>query len=129
WELAIIAGKTMPNGSDDARIDSILREDRVFPPPADFAERIGGAHVGSLDEYRRTYRRSLNDPEGFWGDVARELHWFRPWERVVDGGFPDARWFDGGTTNLCWNSVDRHVEAGHGDDIGLVWEGEPSLDG
>ena len=108
-------------------IDSILRESRVFEPPADFARSIGGAYIKSLDEYRARYRRSLNDPEGFWGEAASELHWFAKWSAggVVEWNPPDARWFVGGKTNLCYNCIDRQVKAGLGEQVAIIWEGEP----
>ncbi len=98
---------------------------KLFDPPA--ASDVGTPRwlISSLDEYESMYKRSIEDPSGFWGDAANELHWFTPFESVVEFEAPDARWFVGGTTNLCYNCVDRHVESGHGDQVGIVWEGEP----
>lgn len=106
-------------------IESVLTETRVFPPHP--ASRLGLArwHVASLDEYRRLHRRSIDDPEGFWGEQARTLHWFRPWSKVLDWNPPDARWFVGGLINACHTCVDRQVDAGFGDQVAIVWEGEP----
>ena len=98
---------------------------RTFDPPAPAAVGAPRWLVPSLDEYRAMHRRSLEDPEGFWGDAARELHWFTPFHRVLDWSLPDARWFVGGTTNLCYNAVDRHVAAGRAAQTAIVWEGEP----
>ena len=109
----------------DSNIDSVLKEERIFAPPAEFSESIGGAYVGSIQEYRRLYDRSINDPEGFWSEIAAELDWFRPWEKVLEWEPPDARWFVGATTNICHNCVDRQVAQGHGDSIAIIWEGEP----
>ncbi len=106
-------------------IESGLHENRVFEPPADFAERIGGAHVASMDAYLAAHERSIGDPEGFWGEVAGELDWFEPWKRVLEWDLPDAKWFVGAKTNICHNCVDRQVESGHGDDTAIIWEGEP----
>ena len=58
-------------------LDSSLREHRVFPPPAEFAAQ---AHVKSLAEYEQMYARSIADPESFWAEIAKELHWFTPWK-------------------------------------------------
>ncbi|MCB9839061.1 MAG: acetate--CoA ligase [Phycisphaeraceae bacterium] len=106
-------------------IESTLHESRLFNPPAGFSDAIGGAYVGSLDEYRALHERSINDPESFWGEIAGELHWFRSWDRVLEWDCPDARWFVNGKTNLCYNCVDRQVDEGHGDEVAIIWEGEP----
>jgi acetyl-CoA synthetase len=113
----------------DGGIESVLHENRVFPPPA--PERVGTPRwlVPSMDEYRKMHARSVEDPEGFWGEAASELHWFEPWTRVLDWKTPDAKWFAGAKTNLCYNCVDRHVEEGRGDHLGIVWEGEPVENG
>lgn len=110
---------------DSNSIESVLHEDRKFDAPA--ASEVGAPRwlVSSMDEYRTMYERSVNDPEGFYAEVAAELHWFEKWNSVVEFEAPDAKWFVGGKTNLCYNCVDRHVESGHGDQTAIVWEGEP----
>jgi acetyl-CoA synthetase len=102
--------------------ESHMNEVRVFPPPAEFAAK---AWIGSMAEYERMYRRSVDDPEGFWGDAAGELEWFKPWERVLDESGPHARWFTGGKLNLSHNCVDRHAKGARRDKVALLWEGEP----
>jgi propionyl-CoA synthetase len=73
--------------------------------------------------YRETYRRSLQDPEGFWGEAAEALHWDRPWERVLDDSDkPFYRWFSGGMLNTCWNAVDRHAESGRGEQAAILYD-------
>jgi acetyl-CoA synthetase len=101
---------------------SILKETRVFPPPPEFQRQ---AQVKSLDEYRALYRRSVEDPEGFWGEQAQQLQWSRKWDRVLEWNPPHAKWFVGGALNLSENCLDRHVAAGLKDQRALVWEGEP----
>lgn len=108
--------------SSDPNLDSILRENRVFPAPAEFAAK---AHVGSMAAYEELYARSVADPEAFWGEVARELHWFKPWTKVLEWEAPWAKWFVGGKFNLCVNCVDRHALGGKGDKTAILWEGEP----
>jgi acetyl-CoA synthetase len=103
-------------------LDSILREHRVFPPPAEFAAR---AHVKSLQEYEALYRRSIEDPESFWAEIAKELHWFAPWTSVLEWNLPSAKWFVGGKINLCYNCVDRHALGAGKDKVAILWEGEP----
>src|SRR5690606_620360 len=114
-----------PSGASPSGIEAHLPDARVFPPPA--AEAVGAPrwHVSSREEYRRLHARSIEDPEGCWGEAASELHWFQPWDRVCDFTPPDARWFVNGKTNLCYNCVDRHVEQDRGNDIAIRWEGEP----
>ena len=113
----------------DAGIESVLHEHRVFPPPATFAQSMGGCHVPDMETYRRMWERSIADPEGFWGEIAREFDWFAPFTRVLEWSCPDARWFADGTTNVCHNCIDRQVRAGHGAELALVWEGEPATPG
>ncbi|HLY40913.1 MAG TPA: acetate--CoA ligase [Terracidiphilus sp.] len=103
-------------------LDSILRENRVFPPPQEFSRR---AHIKSLEEYEKLYKQSIDDPEGFWAGVAKELHWFKPWDKVLDWKIPAAKWFVGGKLNLCFNCVDRHVNGPRRDKTAILWEGEP----
>ncbi len=73
--------------------------------------------------YEQAYARSLADPEGFWGDAARSIHWEKPWERVLDDSNPPFyRWFAGGELNTCYNAIDRHIEAGRGDQAALIYD-------
>jgi acetyl-CoA synthetase len=108
--------------STDPNLDSTLREHRVFPPPTEFAAK---AHIKSLAEYEQMYRRSVEDPESFWAEAARELHWFKPWDTVLEWNEPWVKWFVGGKTNLCYNCVDRHALGSKRDKVAILWEGEP----
>jgi acetyl-CoA synthetase len=103
-------------------LTSSLRENRVFPPPAAFAEQ---AYIGSLGQYRELYHRSVEQPEEFWAEAARELQWFQAPGKVLEGETHHARWFSDGTLNMSVNCVDRHVAAGRGAHPAIVWEGEP----
>jgi acetyl-CoA synthetase len=102
--------------------ESLLRENRVFPAPAEFAAK---AHVKSEAEYESMYRHSVEDPEGFWGEAASELEWFAPWDKVLDGAFPNAKWFTNAKLNLSHNCVDRHANGPLRDKVAILWEGEP----
>ncbi len=104
------------------RIEGVLKEERVFYPSEAFRKQ---AHIGSEEEYERLYRESLQDPEGFWGRVASELHWFEPWQKVLEGDLPHPKWFVGGKTNLAYNALDRHVRTWRRNKAALIWEGEP----
>jgi acetyl-CoA synthetase len=112
----------MASSTTNVNLDSTLRENRVFPVPEEFAKR---AHVKSLAEYDELYARSVADPEAFWAGIAKELHWFEPWTKVLDWELPWAKWFVGGKLNLCYNSVDRHALGTRKDKVAILWEGEP----
>ena len=73
--------------------------------------------------YDATYARSLSDPEGFWAEAAREIHWDKPWDTVLDStDEPLYRWFTGGVLNTCYNALDVHVENGRGDQAALIYD-------
>jgi propionyl-CoA synthetase len=73
--------------------------------------------------YGETYRRSLERPEEFWAEAAEAIDWERRWDRVLDASRPPFyRWFAGGRLNTCWNAVDRHVAAGRGERVALIWD-------
>ena len=102
----------------------------VFPP-VETAYPIGDAHVDSLEAYQAQYAESIQDPEAFWATVAERLTWYQKWDTVRDYDFVNGeiKWFEGGTLNACYNCLDRHVEAGHGDATAIIWEGNsPSED-
>ena len=102
----------------------------VFPP-AETAYPITNAHVNSLEAYQTQYAESVRDPETFWATVAERLTWYQKWDTVRNYDFVngDIKWFEGGTLNACYNCLDRHVEAGHGDATAIIWEGnDPSED-
>ncbi len=105
------------------RVSSVMQEDRVFPPPAEFSAR---ARIGSLEEYRRLYEAAAADPEAFWHERARALPWMRPYAKVLDWQPPNAVWFAGGLTNASAACLDAHLAAGRGDTTAIVWVGEPA---
>jgi len=108
---------------NDDRMESVMHEKRVFSPPEKFSS---GAHINSMEAYEEQYRRSMDDPEGYWGEVAESLHWFKKWNRVLDDSeAPFYKWFTGGKLNICYNAVDRWAEGPTADKRAIVWEGEP----
>src|SRR5687768_3266573 len=107
---------------DSDAIQTVQSENRKFPPSAEFARQ---AHVQSLEQYERLWKRSIDDPEGSWGEIAKELHWFKPWSQVLEWKLPDAKWFVGATTNISYNCLDRIVEMERGAHTAILWEGEP----
>jgi propionyl-CoA synthetase len=73
--------------------------------------------------YEEDYKRSLQDPGGFWGDAAADISWYKPWSTVLnDSNPPFYKWFEGGVINTCYNCLDRHVESGRGDQDALIYD-------
>ena len=110
--------------ADNPTIESVLQEQRVFQPPASLAAR---ARINSMAAYQDLAARAESDPDGFWGEMARQhLHWFEPFDTVLDWTNPPfAKWFEGGTTNLSFNCLDRHLDGPRAEKTALIWEGEP----
>ena len=94
-------------------------------PPTETTYPIGAAHVSSLEAYQTQYAESIQDPGAFWANIAERLTWYQKWDTVRDYDFVNGeiKWFEGGTLNACYNCLDRHVEAGHGDATAIIWEG------
>ncbi len=103
---------------DPDAIENLLQESRVFPPLPDFTAQANVADSSIYDEAEQ-------DLEGFWARHAETFHWFKKWDKVLDWQLPFAQWFVGGTTNLSYNCLDRHVENGGGDKVAYHWVGEP----
>jgi acetyl-CoA synthetase len=105
----------------------MLREDRVFKPSKEFSKQ---AHIGSMAQYKKLYKRSIDDPEGFWGEQAeKELTWFKPWSKVLQWKAPNAKWFVGGQTNVSVNCLDRFLDSEKANQAAIIWEGEPAAPG
>ena len=103
-------------------IESHLIEDRVFKPSREFSKK---ARVSSMAQYRRMYKESIEKPSTFWAREARELHWQKRWQKVLDWKAPFAKWFTGARLNVCENCVDRHLTNGRKNKAAIIWEGEP----
>jgi acetyl-CoA synthetase len=108
-------------------IVSMSQESRKFPPPAEFSKK---AHIKTLDEYKRMYERSLKDPDGFWGEMASKLHWFKKWNKVQEWNFeePKLQYFIGGKLNVSYNCLDYQIAQGRKDKVAIIWQGEPEDD-
>ena len=107
----------MSNGQANSR--GKLQGDVFYPSQA-------VVDAANVQDYEASYRLSLTDPEAFWGQQAKELDWYQPWEQVLDDDNPPFyRWFAGGKTNIIANALDRHLKTHRRNKLALVWEGEP----
>src|SRR3989338_4147838 len=105
-------------------IDVLLAEKRVFPPSREFSKK---AHIKSIEEYEELYKRSVEDPEGFWSEIAeRELIWFKKWDRVLNYNFknPKVKWFINGKLNASYNCLDRFINTPIRNKAALIWESD-----
>jgi acetyl-CoA synthetase len=109
--------------SESTALRTAMQETRRFEPPPAFAAQ---AHIKSIQEYEAKYKRSIEDPEGFWAEVAADFHFFKKWDRVLQWDPPDAKWFAGATTNAAYNCLDLQIQRGRGDHTAILWEGEPT---
>jgi acetyl-CoA synthetase len=108
--------------AERTEIESILSEDRVFPPPLEFAQQ---AHIKSYEEFERLYAEAEADPDAFWAEQATSLDWFRKWDTVLEWNEPFAKWFVGGKINIAYNCLDRHLTTWRRNKAAFIWEGEP----
>ncbi len=76
-----------------------------------------------MGRYDESFRRSIDDPEGFWGEAAEAITWYKKWDKVLDASKPPFyRWFPGGELNTCYNALDRHVKNGRADQVALIYD-------
>ena len=90
----------------------------LISPKPEVVER---SHV---KDYEKLYKVSIANPELFWGNIAKELNWYKPWDKVLDWKFPYARWFVGGQTNIISNALDRHLKTEVADKTAIIWVGQ-----
>jgi acetyl-CoA synthetase len=103
-------------------IVNVMKEERLFHPSEEFSSK---ARIGSMEEYGKLWQKAADDPEGFWGELAQELHWFKPFEKVLEWDEPFAKWFVGGQTNVSYNCLDAHLGTDTAKKTAIIWEGEP----
>jgi len=105
-------------------ITSMSVENRKFPPSKEFTKN---SYIKSLAEYKKIYKRSIEDPDGFWGEQADQLiTWYKKWDKVMVNDFKNARheWFVGGKLNVSYNCLDRHLTTATKNKAALIWEGD-----
>lgn len=96
-----------------------------FMPINPKPETINNSHI---KDYEKLYSESIKNPELFWENIAKELIWYKPWDKVLDWKFPYARWFVGGQTNIIASALDRHLDTPTRHKIALIWQGQPSAE-
>ncbi len=105
----------------------MAEEKELYYPPKEivensnikkFMDRFG---IKNLDELLK----KAEDQEWYWGEVAKELDWFKPWQRVLEWNLPFAKWFVGGKINIAHNALDRHIKTNRKDKVAYIFEGEP----
>lgn len=99
-------------------IEQLLHSENEIHPPASLVANA------RLHDYPAEYKRSIEDPDRFWGEVAKELEWFQPWTRVFEWKYPTFEWFVGGKCNITYNCLDRQVKSGHKNKVAYIWTGE-----
>ena len=96
--------------------------DNYFNPPRKFSQN---ARISNMEQYRTVYKESIENPTKFWEKIANRISWIKKWDTVREFDFMngEVKWFDGGELNVSYNCLDRHVEAGHGNQTAIIWEG------
>ncbi len=105
-------------------IDVLLAEKRAFPPSKEFSER---AHIKSIEEYEKLYKWSVEDPEGFWAELAeKQITWYKKWDKVLNWNFdkPEIKWFIGGKLNVSYNCLDRYMNTPIRNKAAIIWEAD-----
>src|SRR5215472_2830743 len=99
-------------------IEQLLHTENQIYPPASLVAKA------RLRDYPAEYKRSVDDPEGFWTEVGKELEWFQPWNKVFDWKYPTFKWFVDGKCNITYNCLDRQVKTGRKNKVAYTWVGE-----
>jgi len=105
-------------------IDVLLAEKRTFPPSSEFSKK---AHIKDLSEYEKIYKKSVDDPDGFWAEMAeKQLTWFKKWDKVCEWDFekPEIKWFVGGKLNASYNCLDRFLDTPIRNKAAIIWEAD-----
>ncbi|MEE8181864.1 MAG: acetyl-coenzyme A synthetase N-terminal domain-containing protein, partial [Candidatus Thorarchaeota archaeon] len=113
----------------EKKITVTSTEARKFDPPKSFADK---AYIKSHEDRIKLWKKSIDNPDDFWLDVTKELCY---WKKEPTKGFvwknperAEFTWFEDGVTNMAYNCLDKHIEAGNGKQLALIWQGEPEND-
>jgi acetyl-CoA synthetase len=110
--------------ADAKKIEVLQAEGRKFPPSKAFSEK---AHIKSIKEYEALYKKSVEDPEGFWAEMAeKHITWYKKWNKVLEYDFtkPQIKWFQGGKLNVSYNCLDRHITSATRNKAAIIWEAD-----
>jgi acetyl-CoA synthetase len=114
-------------GQEQKGIDSLMSEERTFPPPA---ELQANAYVNSMEQYQKMWEQSINDPDGFWLEQAKSLTWFKEPTKSLEYTWDTKNrniqhtWFEDGELNVCYNCLDRHLGTPTAKKTAIIWQGE-----
>ncbi|MHC4280097.1 MAG: AMP-binding protein, partial [Planctomycetota bacterium] len=114
-------------GQEQKGIDSLMSEERTFPPPA---EMQANAYINSMEQYQKMWEQSINDPDGFWLEQAKSLNWFKEPTKSLEYTWDtksrkiEHTWFEDGELNVCYNCLDRHLGTPTAKKTALLWQGE-----
>ncbi len=111
----------------DDSIQVLSTEKRTFPPSKEFSKH---AHIKSMKEYEQLYKRSVDDPEKFWAEMAeKNLTWYKKWDKVLEYDFmkPSIKWFSGGKLNASVNCLDRFINTPTRNKAALIWEADSGV--
>ncbi len=117
--------------AEDQRFDSLMNEDRTFPPPASIATN---AHVNSMAQYQEMWDKSINDPDGFWLEQAKRLTWFKEPTKSLEYTWDtkarkiEHTWFADGKLNVSYNCLDRHLGTPIAKKKAIIWQGDTDSD-
>ena len=100
------------------QIDHLLQETSEIQPPSHVYQQA------TLKDYDEVYQRSITDPETFWAEIASELDWFKPWDKIFQWDYPNFQWFLGGQCNITYNCLDRHLDSEKKNKAAFIWLGE-----
>ena len=100
------------------QIDHLLQETSEIQPPSHVYQQA------TLKDYDEVYQRSITDPETFWAEIASELDWFKPWDKIFQWDYPNFQWFLGGQCNITYNCLDRHLNSEKKNKAAFIWLGE-----
>ena len=101
--------------SDQEKSEVLLKVKEKYQPPKEVVDRAW------IKDYESLYQKSVEDREGFWSEIAEELHWFKKWDKVLEWNFPYAKWFVGAKTNISYNCLDRHVQKGRRNKLAYIY--------